>query len=92
MSHCWNIDGYKIQERILTTKTYRNGVFVETTTKTESREMVHCDFGWGGNSNGYYVSGVFKLGDPSVEKDHGTVHNKDTNYNNYLHVVTYDKP
>lgn len=92
LSHSWNIDGYKTQERIVTTKTYRNGVFVETTTKTESREMVHCDFGLGGNSNGYYVSGVFKLGDPSVEKDHGTVHDKDINYNNYLHVVTYDKP
>ncbi len=50
---------------------------------------VGCDFGWGGNSNGYYVSGIFKLNDSDVELDSGSQYCKTTNYNNYLHVITY---
>lgn len=91
-SHCWNIDGYKIKERTITTKTYKNGTLCDTKVEIEKSKMVRCDFGWYSKCNGYYVSGVFKLGDSSVEKDYGTVHDKDTNYNNYLHVITYDKP
>ena len=91
-SHCWNIDGYKVKERTITTKTYKNGTLCGTTVDTEKNDMVHCDFGWWGCCNGYYVSGVFKLGDSSVEEDYNITHNKDTNYNNYLHVMTYDKP
>lgn len=91
-SHCWNIDGYKVKERTITTKTYKNGTLCGTTVDTEKNDMVHCDFGWWGCCNGYYVSGVFKLGDSSVEEDYNITHNKDTNYNNYLHVITYDKP
>ena len=91
-SHSWNIDGYKVKERTITTKTYKNGTLCGTTVDTEKNDMVHCDFGWRGDCNGYYVSGVFKLGDSSVEKDFNTEHDKDTNYNNYLHVITYDKP
>lgn len=54
--------------------------------------MVHCDFGWAGNSNGYYISGLFKLKDQSVERDSGTSHTVDIHYDGYLRVVTYDKP
>ncbi len=91
-SHCWNIDGYKIKERTVTTKVYENNVLVDTFTNTQTSSMVHCDFGWEGNCNGYYVSGLFKLGDPSVEKDPGTVHGGKTYFNNYLKIITYDKP
>lgn len=88
-SHCWNIDGYKIKERTITTKTYRGGTLVNTTDRTETCNMVHCDFGWGGNSNGYYVSGVFKLNDSRVEHDPGTSSNGSTHYNHLLKVITY---
>lgn len=64
-SHSWNIDGYEILER------------TDTSTPQISN-MVHCDFGWRGNGNGYYVSGVFKV--------------NGTHYNNYLHLIAYDKP
>lgn len=52
----------------------------------------HCDFGWGTESNGYYVSGLFKLKDSTVEPDPGTEHKKELHYNNYLKIITYDKP
>lgn len=28
---------------------------------TSNVRMVHCDFGWGGNYNGYYIDGIFDL-------------------------------
>lgn len=92
LSHSWNIDGYKIKERTVTTKTYRDGILEKTITNKETSEMVHCDFGWAGNSNGYYISGLFKLKDQSVERDPGTSHTVDIHYDGYLRVVTYDKP
>ncbi len=93
LSHSWNIDGYKIKERTKTTELYYGYELVSSSTTTETCEMVHCDFGWEGTSNGYYVSGVFKLGDDSVELDSGSNHSeKKTNYNNFIRIVTYDKP
>lgn len=88
-SHCWNIDGYKIKERTTTVKVYKNATLVDKEEKIETCEMVHCDFGWSGNSNGYYVSGVFKLDDPQIEHDPGSPYGGTTNYNNLLKVITY---
>lgn len=92
-SHSWNIDGYKIKERTVTTNTYKGNTLQDTTTKTETCKMVHCDFGWRNRKcNGYYVSGVFKLNDSNIEHDPGSSYGGDTNYNNLLKVITYDKP
>lgn len=91
-SHSWNIDGYKIKERTITTKKYSGNTLQKTTTETETYKMVHCDFGWKGKCNGYYVSGVFKLNDSNIEHDPSTNYSGNTNYNNLLKVITYDKP
>ncbi|MGM9790545.1 MAG: C10 family peptidase [Candidatus Cryptobacteroides sp.] len=91
-SHSWNIDGYKIKGRTITTNTYVNGRLNDTQTRTETCKMVHCDFGWQGECNGYYVSGIFKLNDARMEGDPGSESNQNTNYNNLLKVITYDKP
>lgn len=89
-SHCWNIDGYKIKKRKITTKKYVGGTLQSTTTTEETCKMVHCDFGWGGSCNGYYVDGIFKLNDSRVELDsHGR---ENTNYNTFVKVVMYEKP
>ena len=42
---------------------------LEYTTEEESCDMVHCDWGWGGNFNGYFVSGVFDLGNSDTVFD-----------------------
>lgn len=91
-SHSWNIDGYKIKERMITTKTYLGSTLQNTAVQTETCKMVHCDFGWGGKCNGFYVSGVFKLNDSNVEHDPNTSYSGNTNYNNLLKVITYDRP
>ena len=89
-SHAWNIDGYKIKERTKTTREYKNGRLNKTTNTTETTNMVHCDFGWSGSCNGYYVSGVFKLNDPRIEYDRSWDTGDSENYNHYIHLVTYD--
>lgn len=91
-SHSWNIDGYKVKERITTKTYYKNDVIIKTEETSEISNMVHCDFGWGGSCNGYYVSGVFKLDDSNIELDPGASTDKDTNYNNLLKIITYDLP
>lgn len=90
-SHCWNIDGYKIKERTVTVKEYIGQALQRTTTETDTCKMVHCDFGWGSYCNGYYVSNVFKLNDPNSEKDNPN-HNKNTNYNTHVRIMSYGKP
>lgn len=89
-SHSWNIDGYKVKERTKTINTYKGTTIINTTSKTETTKMVHCDFGWKGKCNGYYTSGVFKLNDSNIEHDPGTKYEGSTNYNNHLKVITYD--
>ena len=88
-SHCWNIDGYKETERTITTKTFIGDSLVGESTRKEFCKMVHCDFGWGGEQNGYYVSGVFNLKDSRAEKDLSSNSNKDYNYDTYVYIVMY---
>lgn len=90
-SHAWNIDGYKIKERTITYNTYTNGTLTNKRTETEILNMVHCDFGSPIKGNGYYISGVFNQKGSNYELDAGS-NRGDTNYNNYIHLVMYDKP
>lgn len=47
--HAWVIDGYMKQTRTITNNCGH-------TSKTNTRKLVHCNFGWGGNADGYYVT------------------------------------
>ena len=93
-SHAWNIDGYKTQERTITTEVYVNGIRQSVTEEIEYRNMVHCDFGWQGYHNGYYTSGIFDLNGntENIDLDPNTDTWSNTNYNSYIHIITYDKP
>ena len=89
-SHAWNIDGYKTKQRTTTIDTYIDDILQFTETKTETRNMVHCDLGWGGNCNGYYVSGVFDLDDPNIEHDPGAANNVNLDYAWCLSTILYE--
>lgn len=91
-SHSWNIDGYKIKERTVTTRIYENNILIDTFTSTQTSSMVHCDFGWESRCNGYYVSGLFRLNDSTVEKDPGTQHDDEIYFNNSIKIITYNRP
>ncbi len=91
-SHAWTIDGYKIKERNIIRRTYSGSQLTEEKTVVETYNMVHCDFGQQFRAgNGYYVSGIFNTNDSRVEHDPYSS-NYNANYNNYIHLVMYDKP
>jgi hypothetical protein len=66
-AHTWVIDGIASQYCTITETTTdlvpngKGGFREETTVYTHraSRDLYHCNFGWGGTSNGYYHSGIF---------------------------------
>jgi hypothetical protein len=93
-SHAWNIDGYKTTQKVTTYFVYINGIFDHTELVYGTyNTKVHCDFGWRGNHNGYYASGVFQLNAYGIEYDDPTLsHTETTNYNYYLKIITYDNP
>ena len=81
--------GYKIQSRQKVTKQYKNGKLIDSSTTTETCRMVHCDFGWGGSCNGYYVDGIFKLNSDKNDYDSPWLGVKDTNFNHHMRIITY---
>lgn len=88
-SHAWNIDGYKVKKVTTTTKYLRNNIVTHTDIKETTYDMVHCDFGWEGRYNGYYVSGVFKLNDSNAEIDDYRGDSK-THYKHNTKVILYN--
>lgn len=55
--HEWIIDQYYTQSRTVNTYNTATGQLISTTT--ENSTMVHCNFGWANEMNGYYLSGKF---------------------------------
>lgn len=90
-SHAWIIDGYRVKYRDEYHKHYYDNGDVEFYSGTSTYHYVHCDFGWGGQANGYFISGIFNLKNNLVEYDYGKP-NKTYNYNNYIHIITYSNP
>ncbi len=93
-SHGWNIDGYKIRTKTITRDFYKDGVLKNQDVDKIKTTLVHCDFGWGGSCNGYFVSGVFDLNDSNVEYDQSSdkINHEDYNYRWYLRILKYEKP
>ena len=54
--HMWLLDGWLTQQR--TVSKLLQG---KMTHYTETRELVHCNWGWGGYGDGYFVPGYFRL-------------------------------
>ncbi len=93
-SHGWNIDGYKTKVTTKTKKYYKGEMLINTETEERRTTMVHCDFGWYGRCNGYFVSGIFDLQDSRVEYDDSA--QGDTgivrNYKWHLKIIDYERP
>jgi hypothetical protein len=50
--HAWAIDGYLNQKRT---------IIEDGQSYYEYRTLVHCNWGWNGSGNGYFVSGAFAI-------------------------------
>jgi hypothetical protein len=94
--HAWVIDGYLLRQR----DRYRNGggeqnVFVGN----EQQKFLHCNFGWGGGYNGYYVAGVFDPRHGADLLEPGAGDNSTNGNGNYyydynfnFYIINYTKP
>lgn len=58
--HAWVIDGYYRYRRDKTSDDPSKCVSY-TVFDTYYTELVHCNFGWGGSCNGYYIADIFDL-------------------------------
>lgn len=97
IGHAWVIDGYCLQKREVARKFTdrvpdgKGGYKFETHTSyfDETRELLHCNFGWRGISDGYYLSEVFDAGEgPIIDDDN----NSGTNgglYNTKYNMILY---
>lgn len=85
-AHAWVIDGSMRQNR--TVKKYRSGQIEGTST--ESRLLLHCNFGWSGRNDGYYLSNVFDLSKGPVATDTGDTEGGNTgNYDWWYRIIEY---
>ena len=56
----------------------------------KTQNIVHCNWGWLGNSNGYFVSGIFKTNE-GVSYDYSDTPQNEK-YWYLFNTITYDKP
>ncbi len=95
--HAWVIDGILKQQREKTRRVIdlvpngSGGYRYETTTHTslETRELLHCNFGWAGSSNGYFISGIFNSLRPEFPDDPNGGRNGGL-YNIDYKLITYN--
>lgn len=98
--HAWVIDGYKyVGSRNITRADrdiyYGRRVGDGSYQVNRNTLLVHCNWGWGGASNGYYASGVFNIKDGPLEYgDYDTQDDSGNkgNYNWWFRILTYDNP
>ena len=89
--HAWVIDGSINQTR--TTKIIDNSTGETINSSTEERLLLHCNWGWHGKCNGYYVSGIFNTKKGAVDTEDGQNSGVDTeNFTWAFHIITYDNP
>ncbi len=79
--HAWVIDGYIKREY----KSQSTG-FV-----SERQTLVHCNWGWGGDCNGYFTSGFFKTTAAVISDGYGAY--SEHKYGEWtFNIITYHKP
>lgn len=87
--HIWLLDGMLYQYRYK--KEIRNNVVVNQTKET--RQFIHCNYGWRGRCDGYYNIDLFNVGEGPILKDNidptpNPVDQPDYNYNTCM--LTYE--
>ncbi len=96
-AHSWVIDGVATQRRQVikqVTDLVPNGyggyrAEITTTTSYQTRELVHCNFGWGGRADGYYHFKVFDTRNGPVATDASDPYRTGDNLNADWYVTTH---
>lgn len=90
--HTWVIDGYLDQFRTGSRYGAETGKYYGP-AGSQSRILVHCNWGWGGLSDGYYYAGVFATNEGPVIYDEISLQGEsDGDYDSFYRIVTYEIP
>ncbi|MFR2524775.1 C10 family peptidase [uncultured Alistipes sp.] len=91
--HAWVIDG-GIRRYFTVCSDSGSGSRIFEGQMADEELLVHCDFGWGGEYNGFYYSGIFDLSKPAAEVDDDLREHPIDNPNGYIYdynlmLITY---
>lgn len=78
--HTWVIDGYKSTSK--TYKYYHQSTLELCSTDTETVSYVHCNWGWSGESNGFFLDRAFYINNGDNIND-----DFEFNYSNNLKLI-----
>ncbi len=88
--HAWVLDAFTFQWRNYRVVDPRTGEVLKY--GRESRELLHCNFGWGGWHDGYYLEGIFNVGKGPLDTnaDDRPYEGVDPkNYDSQMQIITY---
>lgn len=85
--HAWVVDGCIYQKQCVQLYDHND---VLTGEYYEIRNYVHCNWGWNGSCDGYYITNVFNLSNGAPIPDEGTTGTSNRHYSQYLKAITYD--
>lgn len=87
VGHAWVVDGCIYQKRLVQ---IFNSNDILTGEYYETRDYVHCNWGWNGNCDGYYITNVFKLNNGAPIPDENTSGSMIFTFNMSTLAITYD--
>ena len=87
-AHTWVIDGYVKQARHGEKVGEKTGQSYGGTG--ESREFVHCNWGWNGNYDGYFYPGIFNENKPAPYRDQTKSSQGTGSYERFYRIITYN--
>ncbi len=94
--HAWVIDGYIYGYRKVITEAYSDENYTELISTSEENEAptyyYHCNFGWNGDANGYYLGKVFDTVAGPIDTEDGVDSGtkSDYDYRWFFRTVTYN--
>ena len=86
--HTWIVDGHIKQIREGRKVGEESGDFHGTVG--ESREFVHCNWGWNGNYDGYFYPGIFNENKPAPYRDQTKSSQGTGSYERFYRIITYN--
>ena len=87
--HAWVIDGYAMKQSKYII--YRRYTTVEE-TNTLGGFYLHCNFGWEGIGNGYYIGNIFDTGNSEKLDDEELIDSNPSRFDWGFGIVTTNKP
>lgn len=84
IGHAWVLDGAALRGR--TMYCYDRAGNLLSTKDSERQFLIHCNWGWGGSNNGYFLKNVFDTAQKQADDDLRTRTHYSERYNLYYDV------